>query len=380
MNLQNKTEWYSKTLTFIIIVLILKQYSLVFAGINTAYGELINYILCIILLLIYILYDIQENSIKINNIVLGFCFVILFIIFRKQQLLLLFVFSFSFLHITPLKSVFVYRDAIFLAVVINFVLAIFTHNLLNTNREAIAFGFGNQNTIGFYLILGGILFSLKEDGTGKLTIKSNSYIYILLLIDTLVVTMFFDDFTALILILVFLISYYFFTRTNVLSKKVICNFIEILPLILAWLTYWLAMNYGRYSWINSLDQLISGRINIWNYYFTRMPIKLFSNNYLFVVSAWGSNYTPHQGLFDGTYAYLLYILGVLFTAIYVLGLMICNYKLITSKRYVILALMIAIEVCGFSENILYSISCCFGSVFALLSFHNSWVSSMEKME
>ena len=101
-----------------------------------------------------------------------------------------------------------------------------------------------------------------------------------------------------------------------------------------------------------------------------MPLKVLSQNKIFVYS-WGVNYTPHQGAFDGSYAYLLYIYGYLFTIIYIILLCLCNYKLLKYKQYRLLTIMIVLEIIGFSENQMFSYLCSFTSIFAMLSLDNS---------
>ncbi|MBB1070186.1 hypothetical protein H5S40_08480 [Limosilactobacillus sp. RRLNB_1_1] len=373
MSVNEKNGWYTGLLTLILGIEILMQYSIVFANISNQYGGTINSIVCTILVVAYCINIIQNGKLKLDNIILIILFLVILLIIQKNQILELFIFCIAFLNVTPITTIYIYRNGIFISYIINMVLAIVTHHLYNTEGDTIALGFGNQNTAAFFLAFLVILFLIKKDMTGNLFLKVNWRTSILLIFTLIIVYFLFGDMTATILIVSFFIFQYIIPWLTVRVHKVILLFLIVFPVFLTYSTYWLAMNYGNSLWIMKLNTLLSGRLNIWNYYFIRMPIKLISNNRIFVVSAWGNDYTPHQGLFDGSYAYMLYIIGLLFTIIYVLGLVICNYRLLKYKKYLLLSLILSLELVGFSENQMFSYAYSFTSIFALLSFHRSWI-------
>ena len=131
------------------------------------------------------------------------------------------------------------------------------------------------------------------------------------------------------------------------------------------------MNYYSGNWLFELNKVITMRPVIWNYFFTRYPIQLTNGNPI-IIGKIGFEYTPGQGAFDGSYAYLLYTRGILFTIIVVLGLSIATYQLIQSKNNIILYFLICLELVGFSENILYSYGLSFGIIFAFLAYRFTW--------
>lgn len=376
---KEEQKWYSWMIIISIILSIFMQYSMVFRTVNINYGNWVNYIICAVLVISYILYDVQRNKIYVKDMVYIFLMILIFSIIRKQQILYLFVYCLAFIHLTPYQTIDVYRKGILYAVSINLVLAILTHNLYNLNGDTIALGFMNQNTAAYYIASIVILFSIYEGENGDLKTKKNTKWYFLLLVSLFITYVLFNDATATIFIILFEFVQYFFFNSNILKNKIMDFIFCVLPFFLLYSSYWLAVNFNLgSSWMTRLDQLLSGRINIWHYYFTRMPISLISTNRIFVVSAWGSDYTPHQGAFDGTYAYILYIIGILFALIYVIGLAVCNYKLMKYNKLVLLALMLSLELVAFSENTSYSYALSFTSIFAMLSFHKDWLKGVER--
>lgn len=379
MILKKEVSWYPQVIIFSIVILILVQYSMVFKSLGDYYGLWINYGICGILTISYILYDVQYGKVYVSNLVYIFCMIIIFCVIRKQQILYLFIFCFAFMHLSPYETINVYRQGILYAVSINIILAMLTHNLYNLNGDAIALGFVNQNTIAYCIASLGVLFSICEVRNGELEVKRNYKWQFIVLITLLITYFVFGDMTASIFIIIFEMLQRLLSKLNLTKHKIMGFLLCIYPLFLAYCSYWLAVNFNMgSSWMIKLDRLLSGRLNIWHYYFTRMPIKLISTNRIFVVSAWGNDYTPHQGAFDGTYAYLLYIIGIIFTLIYVAGLAICNYKLMKYNQWMLLSLMLSLELIAFSENTPYSYALSFTSIFAMLSFHKDWLKGVER--
>lgn len=371
--LKKDLSLYTSSLTILMVITILRQYSLIIQNVVSAYGGVIDAIICILFLGMYVLFYSIRKKISVNEIAFIFLMVILFLIFRKQQLFILLIYAIAFMVISPERVVYVYRNAILFAVIINTTLALVTHHIYNSQGEALAFGFGNQNTTAFYLSFLIILFSFYSDSFGKLKQRFNFKFFIFYLIIFLLVIFLFNDMTAALLMVMYAFLSLLINKTTLFKNQLFCILIVIFPFFLLFITYWLAMNYGYVTWTLNLDKLLSGRLNIWHYYFSRMPIDLISNNRLFVISAWGNDYTPHQGLFDGSYAYILYIFGFLFSIFYTLGIALCNYKLIKYKKYLLLSLMIGLELVGFSENQMFSYAYSFASVFAILSFNKNWL-------
>lgn len=376
--LKKNPSWYTVSLITLMVITILRQYSLIFQNITSTYGKVIDIIICILFASIYLLFYSVKGKININETIFVFLMLIIFAVFSKQQLFILLMYSIAFTIVSPETVVYIYRNAILFAFFINTVFSLITHRIYNSQGEALAFGFGNQNTTAFYLGFLIILFSFYEDGVGNLKQRFSLKFYVFYSIVFLLVTFLFKDMTVTLLMVIYILLSITINNTSLINNRLFCMLVIITPFLLLLATYWLTINYGYVTWTLNLDRLLSGRINIWHYYFSRMPIELISNNRIFVISAWGNDYTPHQGLFDGSYAYMLYIFGFLFSIFYTLGVSLCNYKLIKYKKYVLLSMMIGLELVGFTENQMFSYAYSFASIFAILSFNKNWF--RENME
>ena len=358
---------YNAVLTILIATLTLKAYSLMFA--DTPYALVITYGVLGIMFFIYVLRLINAREILVSDIIFILLILLILIFFRKKQLLALCVICLAFLPLSPNETIKIYRNSSALALLIAFVYGLLTGKLYSLDRGTFTMGMGNENSAGFLLALIATIILLDSQGANK---KKSVSLYILVMI---VENFVFGDRTALIMLVLFpliLKIMYKFSMTKFLKLGVI-----IFPGIMAYTTYWMTINFPRYGFLVTLNHLLSDRINIWNYYFTRTPISLISNNNIFVVSAWGADYTPHQGAFDGSYAYILYVLGLIFLGIFVCGLSLCNYKLLKNNQLTLLALIVTLELVGFSENGLFSYALSFGSIFALMGYHKNWLTRRD---
>lgn len=368
MNLSNyQNRVYKLILVIILTTSMVYNYSLMFSTIDTS---TLDRLVIISLAGFYIIFKFIIKNINYYNVIVIFLFLILCFVIKNKELMLLCTFCIAYLQVKPQDVIDVYMYSLGATLVINFLYAIINNNIHNIQGEGFSFGFSNQNTTSFFLALFLILLIIhrsKPYGNFRLSLENICFLLIGLVLNIV----FFNDLTVSIFLIVFL-------TLNLISPKFfdlkITKFLVIIvPFLLIFLTLFLANNYNPLvNWMVKCNDLLSGRLNIWNYYFSRMPIQLISHNELFVIS-WGINYTPHQGAFDGSYAYLLYVFGYLFSALYVCGLSLCNYKLIKYKKYSIFVLLIALELVGFSENQMFSYACSFTSIFALLSFHKDWL-------
>lgn len=354
---------YNTILTVLITVLTLKEYSLMFT--NSPYMAVITNGVLGIMFFMYVLKLTSNEKITVNDSVFILLLLLMIFFLRKKQLLELSVICLTFLPLKPNETIKVYRNSLVLSLLVALVYGLLTGKLYSLDRGTFTMGMGNENSTGFLLaLLATIILSESQD----INNKKNLFLYILIM---LVENFVFGDRTAVIMLVVFpliLKITYKFSTAKILKFGLI-----IFPEVMAYATYWVIINFHRYGFLVTLNHLLSDRINIWNYYFTRMPISLISKNKIFVVSAWGADYTPHQGLFDGSYAYILYSIGIAFMIIYILGLSLCNYKLLKSNQLGMLALIVTLEVAGFSENGLFSYAFSFGSIFALMGYHKTWL-------
>lgn len=142
-----------------------------------------------------------------------------------------------------------------------------------SNGKFLVLGFNNKNIAGF-ILLNIFLFLIL------LNINSSFKNYIrdlILLLSFLVAWFFMKDRSVGILMMltgiIFLILKQL-KRINKLFKIIIIS----LPFILTFLSIFLAVNYGKYDWINKLDILLSSRIQIWHTYWNTFHLQLFPQN------------------------------------------------------------------------------------------------------
>ncbi|MBD5807111.1 hypothetical protein [Limosilactobacillus walteri] len=234
--------------------------------------------------------------------------------------------------------------------------------MYNSKTGSFTFGFVNENMTGMILAVFALCIFFKNDGEFIVN-KLNT----LFLIGVVFVEKFlFNDSTAIVMILSFLIL--FIAKKTIRRVKLIQLICIITPLILAIFSFYVSYAFSITSanWINKLNNLLSARIYIWNYYASNYPLTLFPNN-------WQINNKIFSGYFDGGYIYLGLFQGKIWLAIIVLGLCLANFKLIRHNNFVILAFMLSFEIAGFSENVLININESFAIILAFLAYNPSWI-------
>lgn len=318
--------------------------------------------------LLYI-FVIDNRRLQSNIVFLGLLF-LLVVFFRRMYYLQLVATIILFMPMRPVDVFDIYRKGIVISVLVTFLTGILIGQLHNTNTftGVFTFGFGNENQTGFYFAFLVIAWLFKISGN-KLFLKTN-WIKNLVFISIMLYQYFvINDKTALGFMVV--------VAGLIIVRKYIKGWIYYLSIIfptgLSYLSYWLAMNYADTNWTYQLNKIVTMRPQIWNWYFTHYPISLWGGNQIkAVVSSFGYNYTPGQGLFDGTYAFLLYSYGIVYTIIFVVGLTLANVYLIKNKLYYLFFIILGLELVGFSENILFSTAFSFGAIFALMAFNPGW--------
>lgn len=218
-------------------------------------------------------------------------------------------------------------------------------------------GFVNENGLGYYLaiitILSTINLSLER------FIVNKQYYWFALIISCFLVFCI-KDYTALLIIwLYFLLIKGFYSG---LFKKVRIVFI-ILPLLLSIFSFWCGENFLKYQWLQYLNNIITKRFFLWNYYLTKRSIPLLGKRFEVDITADGRYWS-----LDGSYMYYMFAYGLLFAVIMIVGLCLANYYLLKSERYIFLSLLLVLEVSGFSENFLFNYNMSFGAIIALLGY------------
>lgn len=238
----------------------------------------------------------------------------------------------------------------------------------NYRTGVLTFGFINENITGMLLAVF-VLCMFFRDGREIFVNKLN----LLLLIIVLITEKFlFRDSTVLIMIILFFVFILIFKSK--LGKNRITKIISILlPIVLTIISFYVSYNFSSASsnWITRLNEILTERIYIWNYYVSNYPMTLFP-------SKWIINNNIFNGAFDNIYIYLGLFQGKVMLAITVIGLCIANLKLIKQREFGILAFMLAFEIAGFSENALFNINESFALIFAILAFNPGWMNEEKK--
>lgn len=296
------------------------------------------------LLIILVIFQFSYFTFNIFSLVMAFSNVRKNDIVRIYKYLaitqLLFGFIFSILGPLPMK---------------NYVTGVFT------------FGFVNENMTGILLAVFVLCEFFKNDGQ----VPFNKLDLLLLIVVLAIENFLLRDSTAFIMIILFCVFIFFFKSR--LGKNKIFEFICIfLPLILVILSFYVSYNFNTASWINKLNDVLSGRIYIWNYYVSNYPLTLFP-------SGWQINNSIFDGAFDNVYIYLGVFQGKLMLAVTILGLCIANHKLVKQNEFGILAFMLVFEIAGFSENVLFNFNESFALILAFLAFSPEWMNVKKKI-
>lgn len=364
---------------FLSLVVAYYSFSLYASGaqIIKSYTSAINILLAVGLVLIGSLNILlQKNRQLVQDIVFILFLVLIVIFFRKMVIFQIVSVVIAFLPVTANDTWLAYRNGIIISVILAFIFGLLGYSLYNTNTYdgVLTLGFVNENQIGYYLafIAISLLFRFSDH---SLQLNVNWWNGIFYVIVLLVNNRIFQDNTAVVLMIMFAL---FILVKNKIKNWVLMIFILLAP-FMTYFTYWISMNFYSSNWTGKFNDLVTMRPEIWNYFFTRYPISLFGGNQI-IVSKFGYDYTPGQGAFDGSYAYMLYSLGILFTIFVVVGLSLAVYQLVRAKNYYVLVYLICLEFVGFSENIMYSYSLSFAIIFAFLAYRFTWFQKGKGIE
>lgn len=296
--------------------------------------------------------------------------IVLAIVFKLQYAKLNYLaLACAFCVYTPNETVRIYRRGLGLTFILGFLSGIAVHRLHSDIDNVFSFGFYNENQVGFILALLAILFTIKIN-QDQLDLNWNMYTVGFYALIFLIITFLFKDRTAEIMltlyVLLLLVRKFF-------KVKFVQALIVILPLFLAFFSYWSAMNYWNSNFLALINKLSTSRLMMWNYYFNQHSLSLLGNN-IVINKGWGIGYTPGQGMFDGSYAYSLFVQGLIFSFIIFIGLALANLKLLINKHYLLTVVMVVIEIAAFTENLPLSISFSFAPAFAFIAYIPMWAS------
>ena len=310
----------------------------------------LNYIdyISIILLLFLIILENRESNIKF----ILFSFILLILGFisvyfsNNKELLKLFLLIISFRKINFdkfIKTDFIIKSCLIILVLLFNYLG-FT-NKIEIYRDGIfrnSFGFSHPNKLGLYLMMVCLdLYYIYRN-------KNMIFPLIISLLISLFIYLFVDSRTSIVIILIIPVLI-FITRRNykLLDNKLVEFVLKNMFLIITFITIILSLKVNsNIKFISNLNELLSYRLTLNNYFLNIYDINLFGN------------YVKTDGIYilDSSYINILLRFGIiLFIFIYY-----CFNKSIKimykEKNYCLIIIFLVLFIYGFSESFLYKIS------------------------
>ncbi|MDM8222234.1 hypothetical protein [Limosilactobacillus vaginalis] len=236
------------------------------------------------------------------------------------------------------------------------------HGITGNGSSVLTFGFANENTFGFFITFLAILFLLKYDGSFYVSFNLINTLFFFFVFFINIFSL--EDNSTAVVMIIFLLASKIKLKINNLTEILV----GIVPPLLLWLSFFFALNYNRYYFIQELNRIITNRFIIWNYYLNHFSFNLFGNNINFgLVNFFG-------GAFDGSYIYYTLNYGIVIMFIWTLGLMFANILLLRYKNQAILAILLAFEVYAFTENLPFDYQS-FVILIAMLSWMPGYLSN-----
>jgi hypothetical protein len=217
--------------------------------------------------------------------------------------------------------------------------------LYDSVKGMLSVGFRNPNTIGFYVMIVPMELLILFWNDKRYWVKIATWVgYI---IAVLVDKILFKDTTAIVLAVIFILLYWIL-KFRIVEKNLFVRIILVIsPIILMILSYYLAKTYGMTPNSTAINELLSYRVGIWNFYLTNFPPHLFlqhidTSSFITVLG---------QGAFDGAYMSSLISNGILLTMFFVFTL---SRTILVSFKYnkvELSILTIIFVVLAFTEGI-----------------------------
>lgn len=201
-----------------------------------------------------------------------------------------------------------------------------------------AFGFVNPNNTGFFLLEIYLLFIFFRWG------KSKIINFVVLMFILGIEFLLLDDITAVVLLLILFVLFFFQREFNWLFEtKIIRAGILFLPIFLFGLTMWIAKNFVRYSWMVRLNEFLSTRPFLWNYYLM---------NYHFSLTGIGTDILEiTDKTLDNAYLNYLLLHGILIFMVIMSILLIGLYSVLKEKNYSLIVIIVIMLAVSFTETI-----------------------------
>lgn len=324
----------------------------------------LSFFIVLAIFFISLLFDLFKTFIVYDYIYI--CFLFLLIFFTKSSFVFSAVsFALALMYISFNNVISIYTIVTIVQLIVGFITGISGITPMHDNlTNILTFGFINENPFAMLLTYLSVYLLISFNGKSfSLHWQCNKVFFLLFVICVNV--FYFKDYTALFFLIFLLLVFYF--KKIITKWKIVQIMIVVLPIITAWFSFWAASHYSSLSsnWLNMLDKITSGRLNIWSYYSSHYTLQLFSNLKI--------DDRIFNGTLDGSYIYIGFVYGIFILSVIVLGLVFANFRLLKNKQFLLLAFMISLEISGFSEALLVNMQTNFAISFALLAFFPSWI-------
>lgn len=199
-------------------------------------------------------------------------------------------------------------------------------------------GFSFKNTTGYFLLF--LILSLA------ILTNNRILIYILTFVSIYVEFYLIKDRTAAIILIMFLVIYFF--KKQKIKLKILYNTLFLFPLILIMISFILIKMWSTGTeTIRVINDLLSGRVYIWNMEWTLYSPRLFPQ-----LIGVGNFYDPSSQIpLDGFFALSPLQDGILYFVFIIILLMTAIKKILKKNNYNLLICFIFLMICGFTEMI-----------------------------
>lgn len=307
------------------------------------------------------------DGLTIKKICYIISLIIVLFIFRFNNFLMVpFCLVISFISFSPYLMVKAYYFAARWNLIVTFILAIVGYApMFNPSDGVITVGFSNENSLGMLITFTSILLLVQViKKKERNLVKSLKIIFIatIVFINYSVI----DDKTMTFVFLLFIILTLFFKKSSEI-KLIIAKIVGlIIPFFLLSESWLLTKNFGTTDLSLRLNERLSNRLFMWNWYYQKMGVSIFPPfNKLGEYNFWGT--------IDGSYTLLLLQYGILFAVTTCIALAISNYLLCKNGYYILYSIMISFEVGAFCENVLQFYTLTFIFVFSICSLCPGWL-------
>lgn len=361
--MENKTTIDSliiKSAYFLLIVIGILSTSNLNTVISSTTLSGIDLILAIIIAINVIINILSKERISIKMfyfLCLILLSLILGLIFRSYSIVLLYLCGISTFNFSSRELVKIYFNSTLVGIGISIVLGVL--GLIDSS----SLGFGNKNTVGFYLFSECLLYFYLNQNFKKST-----------KIFTLIILFFIEFFaikdrTAGILSIIYLLIILIKRNNNALKGKIIVT----LPFILAIISTFLGKNFTLNSnWMSFLNKMLSNRLLFWNFNLNQYAIEFFPQRIeTFSVLLNDGRFTTNY--LDNGYLNFLIGIGYFQTIILLLIICIAIKRIILQGKYSELMIIVIFLLYAFTEKAIFSPICCILFPLCFLEIKLSYV-------